>query len=108
MKALKPILLSFGLVAGVALGAHAQAVSSTATPGPSIANLPPDGPRANSLGAIPSVGQQLPVAASGTYPGPAPGASTGQLPPRFDKPAGYDQDAAMHPYTGPGMGPKPN
>lgn len=103
---LKPVILSLGLVAGVAFSAHAQTASSTTVPGTSIANLPVEGPRASSHETV--VGSEhMPVTASGNYPGPAPGASTGQVPPRFQKPADWDQNAALHPYTS-GMGPKPN
>ena len=102
----KPVLLGLGLVAGIAFGAQAQAVSSATIPGTSIANLPPEGPRASSVESIPSAQHQS-VTASGNYPGPAPGAGTGQVPPRFAKPADWEGNLALHPYTS-GMGPKPN
>lgn len=101
---LKPILLGLGLAAGIAFGAPAQTVA--VTPGPSVANLPPEGPRVSSNNFIPAPAQ-LAIAPSGTYPGPAAGAGTGVMPPHFVKPAGYDQNAALHPYTS-GFGPRPN
>ena len=103
---IKQLVLGLGLIAGVALAAQAQTVSGTVTPGPSIANLPPDGPRPNSLGAIPG-GQHMPVTESGNYIGPAPGATNGQMPPRFEKPADWEQNTALHPYSS-NLGPKPN
>jgi len=94
---LKPIVLGLGLMAGVALSAQAQ--TAPVTPGPSIASLPPidQGPRASShnfvQGDRPTAVQQ-----SGNYPGPAPGATNGIMPPHFEKSAGWDSDARMHPY----------
>lgn len=73
MAVLKNAVLALGLVAGVAVGAHAQAVSQApVVPGPSIANLPPEGPRASSLNSIPNVSHQQ-VAPSGALIGPDPG-----------------------------------
>jgi hypothetical protein len=106
MSLIKPFLLGVALLAGIAAAAQAQTISSGAAPGPSIANLPPEGPRASSLGSI-AHEQHVPVTASGNYPGPGPGATTGQMPPHFEKPAGWDQDVAMHPYSS-GLGPKPH
>ncbi|HEX3860422.1 MAG TPA: hypothetical protein VHY35_01865 [Stellaceae bacterium] len=104
---LKPLLLGLGLVAGMAIAAQAQTVSSAPTPNTSIANLPPEGPRPSSLENIPNNGPHMPVTASGNYPGPAPGASNGQMPPHYEKPADWDSNVAMHPYTS-HMGPNPN
>ena len=70
---LTKFVVGVALAAGIAFGAHAQAVSQApVVPGPSIANLPPEGPRANSLNSIqsPAVPQ---VAASGALIGPDPG-----------------------------------
>jgi|SRR5579863_3705339 len=103
---LKPIVLGLGLMAGVAIGAHAQTAQMGPSPGPSVASLPLEGPRANSATHIPAPSQQA-VAPSGRYPGPGPGEWTIKDPPHFDKPAGYDADARMHPYN-PGIGPKTN
>ena len=50
---------------------------------------------------------QAAITPSGAYPGPAAGAGTGHMPPHFDKPAGYDQDRTMAPYST-GYGPKLN
>src|SRR5829696_1415366 len=78
-KFIKPALLGLGLVAGLALTAQAQTA-----PGPSVANLPPaaQGPRASSYISIPNSGQTA-VTPSLAYVGPSPGASTGNMPPRF-------------------------
>lgn len=102
----KPIVLGLGLVAGVAFGAHAQTVSSAVTPGPSVASLPLEGPRASSYNTVHGDAPRA-VAPSGIYPGPAPGASTGQMPAHFDKSADWDANTALHPYSS-GFGPKPN
>ena len=102
---LKPIVLGLGLVAGIALSAQAQTVA--VTPGPSIATLPPtdSGPRAYSHGFQGDAPRA--VAPSSAYIGPAPGAGTGPMPPRFEKSADWDANPAMHPYDA-GKGPRPN
>ena len=100
----KTTALSLGLMAGIAIAAHAQTVSNTVVPGQSIANLPPLGPRASSSGYIPP-DPQIPVVRSGNYPGPGAGAADGPVPPRFDKPVDWDRNVAMHPYTS-DQGPK--
>lgn len=102
---LKPFVLAIGLVAGLGVAAQAQSVSQAPVPGPSIANLPPEGPRASSENSIPNV-NQAPVTASGRYIGPDPGAGyygtyTYQTPPN------WNQNTPMHPYSS-NMGPKPN
>jgi hypothetical protein len=102
----KNAALSIALLAGAVAVAQAQTVSSDPASGQSIANLPPE-----DSDALPNVSQrdaQMPIVQTGTYPGPAPGAGTGQMPPRFEKPADWDQNVALHPYTSPGMGPKPH
>ena len=104
---IKPALLGLGLVAGLALSAQAQTAMGPNPGAGSIASLPPsDEPRASSHNSIPSVAQHA-IAPSPAYVGPAPGAGTGHTPPHFDKPADWDSNAAMHPYTS-GMGPKLN
>jgi hypothetical protein len=95
---LKPIVLGLGLVAGIAFGAHAQSVSGAPTPGPSVASLPLEGPRASSSNSIPAPVRPM-VVPSGNYPGPAPGAGTGAMPPRFEKSADWDANPNMRPYT---------
>src|SRR6185312_6022157 len=70
---LKSAFLGLGLIAGIATAAPAQTVSGT-TPGPSVANLPPDGPRTKSYNSIPVTAPPQAVVPSGTYPGPRPGA----------------------------------
>jgi hypothetical protein len=104
---LKPVVLGLGLVAGLAFGVHAQTAAVTPTPGPSVASLPMEGPRTNSATAIPGT-PHVAVTPSSNYPGPAPGAGTGQMPPHFEKSADWDKNTALHPYTSSGMGPKPN
>src|SRR5687768_4646529 len=68
---LKSAVLGLGLIAGIASAAPAQTVSSS-MPGTSIANLPPDGPRASSNNSIPGPARQA-VLPSGAYVGPKPG-----------------------------------
>lgn len=106
---IKPVLLSLGLVAGIALGAQAQTPLYGPNPGAgSIASLPPsDAPRASSHNSIPGQSQHA-VAPSAAYVGPSPGAGTGHTPPHFEKSADWDSNPALHPYTTSGMGPKPN
>jgi hypothetical protein len=104
----KSALLGLGLVAAIGLGAQAQTASGPA-PGPSIATLPPaaeQGPRPSSYLSIPQ-GQHIAVTPSPAYVGPAPGAGTGQVPPRFEKSAGWDADPTNKPYDA-GKGPRPN
>jgi hypothetical protein len=48
------------------------------------------------------------VAPSPKYVGPAPGATEGANYATSQQPANYDNDVMMHPYTTPGMGPKPH
>ena len=103
---IKPALLGLGLVAGIALSAQAQTAMAP-TPGPSVATLPPaQGPRASSYLAIPS-GEHVAVTPSPAYVGPAPGAGTGNMPPRFDRSADWDANPTMKPYDS-GKGPRPN
>lgn len=68
---LKSAILGLGLIAGIASAAPAQTVSST-MPGTSIANLPPEGPRASSHNFIAGPATQA-VVPSGNYIGPKPG-----------------------------------
>jgi hypothetical protein len=109
MSFVKPIVVGFGLVVVAALGAQAQTVSTVTVPGPSVAALPPSppmfGPRPSSTGNFPS--EPSTVIQSGNDPGPAPGATDGPVPPHFEKPAGWDASAAMHPYQD-RQSPKPN
>jgi len=69
---IKPIVLSLGLVAGIALTAQAQ---TTVTPGPSVASLPPvdQGPRVYSHSAAQNEGPAAAVVPSSAYPGPNTG-----------------------------------
>ncbi len=103
---LKPIVLGLGLVAGVALSAQAQ--TAPVTPGPSIASLPPSdqGPRASSHNFVHG-DHPAGVVQSGNYPGPAPGAGNGVMPPHYEKSVDWDNNTALHPYTS-NMGPKPH
>jgi len=68
---LKSAILGVGLIVGIAGAASAQTVSST-MPGTSIANLPPEGPRASSRNSIQSPATQAVVPSPG-YLGPKPG-----------------------------------
>lgn len=106
----KSFVLGLGLVAGLGVAAQAQTAYPTyPTQNPSVAALPPvQGPRASSYNSIVPGQEHMAVVPSGAYPGPGPGAGTGQMPPRFEKPADWDQNAALHPYTTNGMGPKPH
>ncbi len=80
---LKPVVLGLGLVAGIALGVQAQTVMVAPAPGPSVASLPPEGPRANSSNSISAPSHQA-LAPSGSYPGPNPGAGgNSSSPPHF-------------------------
>lgn len=113
----KTALLSVSLVAGIAVAAQAQSDSVASLPpgggapvaaapvGPSVA-YPGPNPGSGYYGG--TVSQQQPVTPSPKYVGPAPGASDGPMPPRYAKPAGYDADAALHPYTSGGEGPAPS
>jgi hypothetical protein len=109
-------VLSLGLIAGAAFAAQAQTAGeqSSLPPGggavPSI--IMPDGhypgPNPGSSSYIPSTPRVAAVAPSGAYVGPATGATNGPMPPHFAKPAGYDHDPSLAPYTSTGMGPKTN
>ena len=104
----KSALLGLGLAAGLALGAQAQTASGPA-PGPSLATLPPaadQGPRPSSHLSIPQ-NEPVAVTPSPAYVGPAPGAGTGPMPPRFDKSADWDKDPSNKPYDA-GKAPRPN
>jgi hypothetical protein len=106
-KRFSPLLLGLGLVAGIAFAAQAQTASTAPAPRTSIANLPLEGPRTNSMISIPNPREVGPVVPSGEYPGPRPGASQGQMPPRFEKPADWDSNMAYHPYDK-GFSPSPH
>lgn len=108
---LKSLVLGLGLVAGLGVAAAGIAQAQTAVapspvvPGPSIANLPPPGPKASSENNIPR-DPQMPVTASGRYLGPDPGVGYyGTY--NYQKPADWDQRAWMHPYA-PHATPSPN
>ncbi len=100
----KAAVIGLGLLAGAAYGAQAQTSYAAPAPGASIANLPPPGPRASSALSIPS-NAVSPVASSPRYPGPRASHGDASPVPRFEKPADWDQNTAMHPYTS-GLGPK--
>jgi len=110
----KASVLGLGLLAGAAFAAQAQTGDNTASLPPGGGNVPavaPSGaypgpnPGSNNISGTPVMGGS--VVASGQYPGPALGSSNGSMPPHFNKPAGYDQDRNMAPYST-GYGPKPN
>jgi hypothetical protein len=115
----KSTVLSLSLLAGAAFAAHAQSSS--------IASLPPGGAApgvAAPIGPAPSaaypgpnpgsgfyggtVATQAPVTPSQPYIGPAPGLGYYGTPPVYQKSADWNSNTAMHPYTSPGTGPRPN
>jgi hypothetical protein len=115
-NSIKALALGLGLMAGTAMVAQAQSNLSALPPGGGTPAAMPNavapsapypGPAVGSAPSIPNPTTQAAVVPSGTYPGPAAGAGTGQMPPHFQKPAGYDDDPSMNPYTR-GLGPKPN
>jgi hypothetical protein len=114
---IKVTVLGLGLIAGAAFAAQAQTAGS-------VSSLPPGGVSNEGPSAVapsgnypgPNLGTsnapvvprtQATVEPSGNYPGPATGAGNGVMPPHFNKPAGYDDDASLSPYTK-GLGPKVN
>ena len=94
-KVIKATVASLALLVAVTASAQAQQV-------PSVANLPPQ--TSSTSPAMPPAA----VAPSPKYVGPGPGASDASNGTAFQKPANYDNDVSMHPYTAPGMGPKPH
>jgi hypothetical protein len=115
----KTTVLSLSLLAGAAFAAHAQSGSIAALP-PGTAAAPPAatapiGPSAAYPGPNPGTGfyggtvqTQAPVTPSAQYVGPPPGAGTGAMPQHFEKSADWDNNTALHPYSSPGVGPRPN
>mgnify|MGYP001550307217 CR=1 FL=1 len=112
----KAAVLGLGLMAGGAFAAHAQTSDTlsslphggASTEGPSA--VAPSGayPGPNAGATTAPTGRTYAVISpSGNYPGPGAGAANGPMPPHFDEPAGFGQDAAMHPYKR-GIGPRPN
>jgi len=77
-------MLIAGVLAAVAGSAHAQTQPMTV----------PTAPAQQQLSYTPAA--------------PVPAAQDPSNPDHFVKPAGYDQDPAMYPYTRKGSGPKPN
>ncbi len=104
MPIVKSIIIAAGLAAGITLAAQAQTASGPTSPGVSIANLPPAGPRASSQHSIPGTSPQA-VAPSGRYPGPKAGGSSVPATPRFQKSAEWNANAALHPYDGKNAAP---
>lgn len=104
MSTVKSIVVGLGVVAGIALGAQAQTVAGAASPGVSVASLPPAaGPRASSVHSIPSSPHQA-VAPSGRYPGPKVRGSSAPVHQAFQNPADWDSNTVLHPYTSAGSG----
>ena len=95
-------LLCLGIVAGIAFAAQAQ------MPGPSVATLSSTDqvPRASSHLSIPSTGAVV-MTPSRAYVGPAPGAGTGSIPPRFERSAHWNKNPMNGPYEA-GLSPRPN
>ena len=109
---LNSALLGAAMVVGTMTFAHAQSNVAALPPSGALSATPPSygtypGPQPGNAWA--GVGQQtMPVMPSpSTTEGPRPGAAAGLLPPKWDKPAGYDENVAMHPYTS-NMGPRPH
>lgn len=113
----KSMVLSLSLLAGAAFAAHAQSGSVASLPpggaaAPSAAPIAPMDPYPGpnpGMGSTGAMGQtQAAVTPSPAYVGPNPGAGYYGTPPIYQKPAGYNSDAALHPYTSTGDGPRPN
>ena len=111
----KSTILSVGLLAGAAFAAQAQTGSVASLPptaAPSAAPLAPmqpyPGPNPGAGVSAPTTQSQAAVAPSPAYVGPNPGLGYYGTPARVQTPAGYDQDAAAHPYSTPGTGPRAN
>jgi hypothetical protein len=92
---LKLTVLSIGLLAGTALVAQAQSVSS----------LPPNGaaPPQNAV-----TQPYSPTQAISPNLGSNPGGNSAWKEEHYQPPAGYASNPAQHLYTAPGMGPRPN
>lgn len=112
----KSAVMGVALLAGAAV-AHAQSSSVASLPpstGAAPAATAPVGPSAAYPGPNPgggfyggTVAQQQPVTPSPQYIGPNPGGGYyGTY--SYQKPVGYDQNDALHPYTSTGEGPRPN
>ena len=114
----KATVLSLGVLTGAAFAAHAQSGSVAALP-PGAAAAPPAatapiGPSVAYPGPTPgsgfyggTVATQAPVAPSPAYVGPSPGLGYYGATQGYQKPADYESNAALHPYTS-NMGPRPN
>jgi hypothetical protein len=109
----KTTVLSLGLLAGVALAAHAQSSSVASLPPGTVATPPAAGATAAYPGPNPGTGyyggtvqSQAPVTPSPQFVGVNPGAATAPMPPHFEKSADWDSNTALHPYTSPGVGPR--
>ena len=94
---------SSGSVAALPPGT-AAAPAATAPVGPNVA-YPGPNPGAGYYGGV--VDKQQAVVPSPQYVGPNPGAGYYGTPPSFEKPAGWDQNTGMHPYSS-GEGPRAN
>jgi hypothetical protein len=85
----KSAVLGFGILAGVGATAHAQSVSA----------LPPSGPAAGQIVTPP------PSSTTQSF-FPKPGGNQVWEEQHYQPKAGYDADAAQHPYST-SIGPKP-
>ena len=92
-----PKLLTSATAALILLAGVATAQAQLA---PSVATLPPQG--------TVTAAEPMAVAPSPKYVGPAAGGPESANFAASQKPAGYDGDTTMRPYTSSGMGPKPN
>ena len=113
----KSAVLSLSLLAGAAFAAHAQSGNVASLPPGSAAPhaaAAPLGPMNPYPGPNPGTGvnagmgqTQAAVTPSPAYIGPNPGGGYYGVSPAYHKPAGYNSDDALHPYTS-GEGPRPN
>jgi hypothetical protein len=122
LKNMPKLLISAAAVL-LLLGGAAQAQLA-----PNVANLPPQGatpseapsaiaPSPKYVGPAPGAAESptfgdvkgpATVTPSPKYVGPALGGPEGSVYATSPKPAGYESDATMHPYSATGMGPKAN
>jgi hypothetical protein len=117
MSFAKTTLLSLSLLAGAAFAAHAQSNSVASLP-PGTAAAPhaataPVGPSTAYPGPNPGTsgysgtGQtQATVAPSPQFVGVSPGTASTPTSPHFEKPADWESNTALHPYTSEGIGPR--
>jgi len=119
---IKSTVLGLGLLAGVAVSAHAQSVSTLQPTSPATAAPPPVTSSTQSFAPNPgnnSAWKEQHYQPASDYDadksqhpystsiGPQPGSHSSGKDVHYQA-TDADNDAARHPYTAPGMGPKPN